>query len=139
MENLEHANFTSVEDYDHDDDMVEQADAYRAHNDPADPGTDVGEEALDCANDEENDTFSSYVALDDVSVFGAAELDAIALLADAWDNDLDPKVSAQLVQAKVQAYLSFRKEKGIKTRARTNFLFAHHVYQQMTVDNNREN
>ena len=87
-----------------------------------------------------NDTFSSYVALDDVSVSGAAELDAIAaLLADAWDNDLDPKVSAQLVQAKVQAYLSFRKEKGIKTRARVNFLFANHVYQQMTVDNNREN
>ena len=131
-----YANFTSVEDYDHEDDMVELADAYRAHNDPADPGSDVGEEALDCANDEENDTFSSYVALDDVSVFGAAELDASALLADAWDNDLDPEVSAQLVQAKVQAYLSFRKEKGVKTRARANFLFAHHVYQQMTVDNN---
>ena len=29
-----------------------------------------------------NDTFSSYVALDDVTVFEAAELDAIALLAD---------------------------------------------------------
>ena len=39
-------------------------------------------------------------------------MDAIALLADTWDNDLDPEVSAQLVQANVQAYLSFRKEKG---------------------------
>ena len=30
---------------------------------------------------------------DDVTVFEAAELDAIALLADTWDNDLDPEVS----------------------------------------------
>ena len=57
-------------------------------------------------------TFSSYVALDDVTVVKAAELDAIALLADTWDNDLDPEVSAQLVQANVQAYLSFGREKG---------------------------
>ena len=42
----------------------------------------------------------------------AAELDAIALLADTWDNDLDPEVGAQLVQANVRAYLSFGKEKG---------------------------
>ena len=33
-------------------------------------------------------------------------LDAITLLADIWDNDLDPEVSAQLV------YLSFGKENG---------------------------
>ena len=37
---------------------------------------------------------------------------AIAFLADTWDNDLDPDVSAQLVQASAQAYLSFEKEKG---------------------------
>ena len=73
---------------------------------------DIGEEALHCVDGEENDTFSSYVALDDVSVFGAAELDAIALLAGTWDNDLDPEVGAQLVQANVQAYLYFGKEKG---------------------------
>ena len=58
------------------------------------------------------DTFSSSVALDDVSVFEATELDAIALLADTWDNDLDPEVSAQLVRANVQACFSFGKEKG---------------------------
>ena len=57
-------------------------------------------------------TFSSYVALDDVTVFEAAELDAIALLADTWDNDLDPEVSAPLVQESAQANLSFGKEKG---------------------------
>ena len=57
-------------------------------------------------DDEENDTFSSYVALDDVTVFEAAGLDAIALLAD-----LDPEVSAQLVQASAQAYFFFRKTK----------------------------
>ena len=71
-----------------------------------------GEEALDCDDDEENYTFFSYVALDDVTVGEAAELDAIALLADTCDTDLDFEVSAQLVQANVQAYLSFGKEKG---------------------------
>ena len=42
------------------------------------PGNGNGEQALDKDDDEENDTFSSYVALDDVTVFEAAELDAIA-------------------------------------------------------------
>ena len=58
------------------------------------------------------DTCSSYVALDDVTVFEAAELDAMALLADTWNGDLDPEVSAQLVQASAQVYLSYGKEKG---------------------------
>ena len=59
--------------------MDESANAYQAHNDPVDPGSDDGEEALDFEDDEENDTFSAYVALDDVTVFEAAKLDAIAL------------------------------------------------------------
>ena len=83
--------------------MEESANAYQAHNDPVDPGSDDGEETLDNDDDEENDTFSLYVALDDVTVFEAAELDAIALLADTWNDDLDPEVSAQLVQASAQA------------------------------------
>ena len=93
--------------------MNDPTDAYQVHNDPVDPGSDDGEEALDDDDDdeEENDTFTSYVALDDVIVVEAAELDAIALLADTWDNGLDPEVSAQLVQASAQAYLSFGKEK----------------------------
>ena len=45
-----------------------------------------------------------------MSLLEAAELDAIALLAETWDTDLDPEVSAQLVQANVQAYLTFGKE-----------------------------
>ena len=45
-------------------------------------------------------------------IFEAAELDVILLLADTWDDDLDPDVSAQLVQASAQAYFSFGKEKG---------------------------
>ena len=57
-----------------------------AHNDPVDRGSDDGEEALDYHDDEENDTFSSYVALDDVTVFEAVELDATALLADTWNE-----------------------------------------------------
>ena len=108
-----HANLTSVEDYDYlDEDMDESANAYQEHNDPVDPGGDDGEEAPDDDDNDENDTFSSYVALDDVTVFEAAELDAIALLADTCANNLDPQVGAQLVQANVQAYLSFGKEKG---------------------------
>ena len=70
------------------------------------------EDALDDDDDdEENDTFSSYDALEDVTVLEAAELDAIALLADTWDNGLDPEENAQLVQASAQAYLSFGEEK----------------------------
>ena len=84
-----YSNFISVEDYDYCDDMNDTTDAYHVHNDPVDPGSDDGEEALDDDDDdddEENDTFTSYVALDDVIVFEATELDAIALLADTWDN-----------------------------------------------------
>ena len=44
--------------------MDESANAYQAHNDPVDPRSDDGEEAPDYDDDEENDTFSSYVALD---------------------------------------------------------------------------
>ena len=99
-----YANFTSVEDYDYDDDMNDPADAYQAHNDPVDPGRDDGEVALDDDDDdEENDTFSSHVALDDLTVYEAA---------DTWENNLDPEVSAQVVQATAQAYLSFGKEQG---------------------------
>ena len=58
------------------------------------------------------DTFSSNVALDDVTVFEAVESDAIALLADTWNDDLDPEVSAQLVQSSAQAYFSVGKDKG---------------------------
>ena len=96
-----YANFTSVEDYDYDDDMNESANACQAHNNPVDPGSDDGEDALHYDDDEENDKFSSCVALDVVTLFAAADLDAIA-----------PDLSAQLVQASAQAYLSFGKEKG---------------------------
>ena len=52
-----HANLTSVEDYDYcyDEDTDESANAYQAHNDPVDLGTDNGEEAPDYDDDEEND------------------------------------------------------------------------------------
>ena len=86
-----HANLTSAEDYDYcDEDMDESANAYEAHNDPVDPGSDDGAEAPDYDDDEEDDAFSAYVALDDVTVFEAAELDVIALLAQTCD-ELDPE------------------------------------------------
>ena len=100
-------------DYYHDEDLYETA---KAHNDPVDPGSDDGEKAPDYDDEENdivaNDTFSPCVALDDITVFEAAELGAIALLADTWDDDLDPEASAQLVQVSAQAYFSFGKEKG---------------------------
>ena len=92
--------------------MDESANAYQAHNNPVDPGSDDGEEALDYDDDEENDTLSSYVALEDGTVFEAAELDAFALPADTWNDDLDPEVSAHSVQASAQANLSFGQDKG---------------------------
>ena len=83
----------------------ENLDNYQAHNDPVDPGSDDREEAPDYDDDnEENDTLSSRVVLDDFTIYEAAELDAIALLADTWIDDLDREVSAQLVQASAQAY-----------------------------------
>ena len=44
----------------------------------------------------------------------AAELDAIALLADTWDVDLmsDPELSSHFVQANALAYFSFGSGKG---------------------------
>ena len=110
-----YANFTSVEYYDYDDDMNEPADACQAHNDPVDPGSDDGEEALDDDDDEKNDTFSFHVALDDVIVFEAAELDAIALLADTWDNNLDPEVSKCTTGASERTSLPFLR-KGERKR-----------------------
>ena len=101
-------------------------------------GSDDGEEPLDDDDDdEENDTFSSYVPLDDATVFEAAELDAIALPADTWNDDLDPEVSAQLVQANVQADLSFGKRKGKgkgKGKSKGRYLFVHHICHWRIVD-----
>ena len=70
-----YANYTPVEDYDYGDDTTEPADAYQADKDPVDTGIDEGEEILDDVDDEENDTFSLYVALDDVTILEAAELE----------------------------------------------------------------
>ena len=70
----------------------------------------VGEDALHCEDGQKYNMFSSFITLDDASIFGAAEFDAIALLADTWDNDLAPEVSAQLVRANVRAYFSFVNE-----------------------------
>ena len=116
--------------------MDESANACQPHNDPVDPGSDDREEAPDYDDDMENDTFSSYLALDDVTVYEAAELDAIALLAHTWNDDLDHEVSAQLVQASAQAYLSFVKDKGKgqKVWAKADFLFDRQICRWRTVD-----
>ena len=82
-----------------------------------------------------NDTLYLYVALDNVTLFEAAELDAIALLADTGNDDLDPEVSAQLVQASAHACLSFGKDKGkAKARARADTLFDRHICRWRTDD-----
>ena len=46
-----YANFDYTDDYNFDDDVQEHEDAYQAHNNPVDPGSDDGDEALD--DDEE--------------------------------------------------------------------------------------
>ena len=104
-----HANLTSVEDhnYYHDEDLDESANANEAHNDPVDPGSDDGEEAPDYDDDEEHDTLSSYIAVDDVTIYEAAELDAIALLADTWNDDLDPEVQVNIWYKRVFKSLPF--------------------------------
>ena len=51
--------------------------------------------------------------------FEAAELDAVALLADTWDNDLDPEGCAQLVHTSVRK---------VRVEVKASFLFAHHVF-----------
>ena len=106
-----YADFTFAEDYGHNDSKVETADAYQAHNDPVNPGSEIGEDALDCEDGQKYDMFSSFVTLDDASIFEAAEFDAIALLADTWDNDLDPDVSKCTTGASERTSLPFlRKE-----------------------------
>ena len=116
-----HANLTSVEvedyDYYYDEDMDESANAYQAHNDPVDPGSNDGEEALDHDDDEENDTLSLYVALDDVTLHEAAELDAIPLLADTWNDDLGLEVHNWYMRAHRLTF--FRKGQRTKEKVKT--------------------
>ena len=99
-------NLTSVEDYDtyYDEDMDGSRNACQAHNDPVDPGSDAMTEKK---------LRITMTTLDNGTIYEAAELDAIALLADTWNDDLVLEVSAQLVQASAQAYFSFGKDKGI--------------------------
>ena len=87
-------------------------DTHRVHSDPSNFGGDGREVVLACAVYEKNDTFSPYVALNDIPAFEAARPGALAPLADRQDNDLDPEVSVQLEQAKERAHLPFEEEKG---------------------------
>ena len=123
-----HANLPSVADYDsyHEEDMDESANAYEAHNDPVDPGNDDGEEALDHDDDEENHTLS-YDALDDVTVFDAAELDAIALVADTWNDNLDPEVSAQFVHTQTSRTHMFLLH-SVSAHIRTSWCVCTHTH-----------
>ena len=61
---------------------------------------------------------TAHAAPDPVTecVASSAELDGIALLAETWNDNLDPEVCAKLVQANVRAHLSFGKEKGKSDR-----------------------
>ena len=113
----------------------------QAHNDPVEPDTDDGDEALDDNDDEETTRFLC-VALDDVTFYETAELDAIALLDDTWDSDLDPEVSVQQEQVSAQVCLSFANEKGIskgKARVRADVLFDRHISRWRIVDVDWEN
>ena len=75
----------TYDDYDCDDDAVELADVFQTYTDPADPGSDDGDD-VQHEHDNDDDTSGSYLAVDSVTT--EAELDAIALLVDTWDVDL---------------------------------------------------
>ena len=90
-----YGNFTSADDCDHDENVQEPADADQAHNDRLNLEVTTGKKLWTMIMVWKNHTFSSYVALDDVTAYEAAALDAIA----RFGNDLDPEVSAQLIQA----------------------------------------
>ena len=83
------------------------------------------------------DTFPSYVALDDVTVLEAAELDAIALLADTRDNGLDPEeVHNWYKRAHKLTFPSGRRKGKVKAkeRKRADILFARHIFHWRIVD-----
>ena len=67
-----YADFTFAEDYGHNDRKIETADAYQTHNDSVNPGSEVVDEALDCEDDKKYDMFSSYITLDDASLFAGS-------------------------------------------------------------------
>ena len=75
------------DDYDCEDDVVEFADAFQAYTDPADPGSDDGDD-VQHEHDDDYDTSGSYLAVDSATATEEAERDAIALLVDTWDVDL---------------------------------------------------
>ena len=102
-----HADYPTHDDYDNDDDAVKPVDFYQAHNDPAGRDSDDGDD-VQHEHDDEHDTSKSYIAVDTANANEAAELHAMAPLADTWDVHFmsDPEQTAQLVQANAQAYLS---------------------------------
>ena len=93
-----YAEHRTYDDYNNDDDAVDPVDSYQSYNDPAGPDTDDGDD-VPHEHDDEHDTSSSYIAVDTSNANAAAELDAIALVADTWDVDLmsDLELSAQVV------------------------------------------
>ena len=121
--------------------MDDSANVYRAHDDPVDPGRDDGEGAPDYGDGEENDTFSSYVALDDVYVFAASELEC---------NRSSCRFLGQCSRSRSvrnwykpvhkPTFLMERRTGKVKVRvkamARAHFSSVHHVYQSMIDDNN---
>ena len=64
-----YANFTFADDYGHSDDKVQIADPYQAHNDPVNPGSGAGEEALDCEDDKKYDMFLHILLWMKFSIF----------------------------------------------------------------------
>ena len=102
-----YANFVSVEDYGYDDDTVELADAYQAHNHRLTLEV-TSEKKLWTAMTTRKTTRFLRMLLWMMPLF-SWQLKWTQLL-DAWDNDLDPEVRARMVQADVQAYLSLGKK-----------------------------
>ena len=130
-----YASYTSVEDYDYDDDAIESADAYQAHNDPVDPGSD-DEEALHDVNDEEYETFSSYVALDDDLLWRQLNWMRLLFLPTRGTMiSILKRVHSWYKQMYKLTFLLERRKARAKARARVkaNVLFARHTCHWRTV------
>ena len=100
-----HANLTSVEDYDYyyDEEMDESGNAYQAHNDPGDPASDNGEEALDY-----DDRVLPWIMLPFSRQLNWTRL---LFLLTHGTMILIPRCT-QLVHSSAQVYLSFGQDQG---------------------------
>ena len=121
-----HANFTSAEGNGYNDDKVGITDAYHAHNDPVNPGSDVGEEALD-ARTTRKTTCLFHMLLSMTFPF-TRQLNLMQSLFSLTRGTmiLTQKLACSWCK-QMYKLTSPSERRTVKEKARANFLFDHHV------------